>query len=378
MDKCWWGRPSEFLPSLKGCSNADSVLFGSSYCPSYSEMEPGMVADGWLLGSLATINAASPPVIRQKFIEANPELGYYVVCFWKEDQWVQVLVDDRLLVLGGIERGYMSTQLVYASTVNTGSAELPGEAMWLSVMEKAYAKLHGGYVRLGQGEQHTTYSACDITASCPISVNKEGHLDHHNLHDGTPRAAACLANGSEDEFLSLIEKLRRKQVLMLCGMSMQRHTESRRDGLVAGREYGFVRAIDLRHEGLPVLVVIRNGWGSQAKWTGDWSDSSDRWTPRMQKLAHYCPTDRGDGEFVMAFSSMQHCFGHWAVNFLFDEHAARSIVQSQWSGPTAAGCRNHSHLLNNPQVRPHLFSCSSARLFCLLSLGLYCAAGLSC
>merc|ERR1712167_304373 len=90
-------------------------------------------------------------------------------------------------------------------------------------------------------------------------------------------------------------------------------------------------------------------WGAEAQWRGDWSDSSDRWTSRMQKLAQYCPSDRADGEFVMEFSTMQHCFEHWTVDFLFDQHAARSIIQSEWVGATAAGCRNHCHLLNNPQ-----------------------------
>lgn len=56
--------------------------------------------------------------------------------------WVDVVVDDYLPVLAG------TRQLAFAySQPQDGKAVL-----WASLLEKAWAKLNGGYDRIGQGE----------------------------------------------------------------------------------------------------------------------------------------------------------------------------------------------------------------------------------
>lgn len=48
------------------------------------------------------------------------------------------------------------------------------------------------------------------------------------------------------------------------------------------------------------LICLRNPWG-QGEWTGDWSDSSELWTPRMKNLCGFSDLVE-DGIFWMDFS----------------------------------------------------------------------------
>ena len=95
-----------------------------------------MVSDSWFESAMATTAALYPKLIEQRFIELNVELGYCVVTFWKDGEWTEVLIDDRLLVLGGEWRGYTSTVLVYAHTVNQQQAGAPGPHLWVSLLQK--------------------------------------------------------------------------------------------------------------------------------------------------------------------------------------------------------------------------------------------------
>ena len=69
--------------------------------------------------------------------------GFYVVSFFKHGRWVEVIIDDRLLVLGGKHRNYTETKLMFGSTINHEDPTVPGNQLWVPLLEKAYAKLHG-------------------------------------------------------------------------------------------------------------------------------------------------------------------------------------------------------------------------------------------
>lgn len=60
---------------------------------------------------------------------ADPRRGHYAFRFFKEGKWVVVHIDDRLPC-------DKNGRLVFARCGN------PDE-MWVPLMEKAYAKLHG-------------------------------------------------------------------------------------------------------------------------------------------------------------------------------------------------------------------------------------------
>ena len=90
-------------------------------------------------------------MIKQRILEANPTLGYYVVCFWKDESWKEVIIDDQLFVTYAKWNRYPKTSLAFGSVLNEEDPDTPGP-IWLPIIEKAYAKLHGGYTSLEGGK----------------------------------------------------------------------------------------------------------------------------------------------------------------------------------------------------------------------------------
>eukprot|EP00656_Telonema_subtile_P016654 TRINITY_DN1881_c0_g1_i3.p1 TRINITY_DN1881_c0_g1~~TRINITY_DN1881_c0_g1_i3.p1 ORF type:complete len:753 (+),score=166.66 TRINITY_DN1881_c0_g1_i3:351-2609(+) len=331
-DAWCWMRPEEFI-SAKLPSKIGELLYGPTESPSYSTVEQGMVGDCWFISSLTTVAATQPSIIEMRFLEANPELGYYVLCFWKDGAWREVIVDDRMMILGGKTRGYAKTKLIYGAIVTAKDSTEPAPVLWLPLIEKAYAKLHGGYPFLEGG--HLTYGARDLTGGCPLNIWKE---QSHR----TCSTVDNMFEWDDDMFYFVRKEIEARGILQLIGCSLHQEgqdVESESEvGLLVDHEYSVTRLI--RVEGQPLLVEIRNPWGSDGEFTGDWSDSSSRWTPEMCKLAEYTPAGSEDGKFVMTFKDMQKYFDAWELNHLYSDSTFRSITRSAWEGSKAAGCGN--------------------------------------
>ena len=60
--------------------------------PEYSSVKQGAVGDCWFISALATTAATSPEAITNRFIEANPTLGYYVLSFFKHGVFPSVVL----------------------------------------------------------------------------------------------------------------------------------------------------------------------------------------------------------------------------------------------------------------------------------------------
>ena len=113
------------------------------------------IANQWFVNALNVVRR-NPALANTLLVKAHPDLGLYVVRFFKNGLPVEVMVDDFVPV----DRSN-PTKVLYACTTNPSVAtdgdnaedarnELPCD-VWAAILEKAYAKLHGGYDRLGSG-----------------------------------------------------------------------------------------------------------------------------------------------------------------------------------------------------------------------------------
>ena len=104
-----------------------------------------------------------------------------MISFFKHGEWVEVMIDDRLLVLGkAVNRMYQQTKYCMAGCVD--SAGNPSDEFWLPLLEKAYAKMHGGYEKLHGGKQ--TYAARDLCGAAPQTFS-QGSEAYEELTDET-------------------------------------------------------------------------------------------------------------------------------------------------------------------------------------------------
>ncbi len=135
-----WRRPKDFLPQEHRASIA---VFIGGIAP--NDIDQGQLGDCWVLCAMAAV-AEFPAKIKDMFVHAKSlkvmqqehAAGAYRVVINKHGWWHNVIVDDFFPTVG--------PRQCFAHTVET-----PSE-LWASLIEKAYAKLHGSYASIVAGD----------------------------------------------------------------------------------------------------------------------------------------------------------------------------------------------------------------------------------
>jgi hypothetical protein len=64
---------------------------------------------------------------------------------------------------------------------------------------------------------------------------------------------------------------------------------------------------------------MRNPWGNEHEWNGDWRDDDDaKWTPELRE-AHDMLEPKPDGRFFMPFESFVEYFDQFAI-CMYEDH----------------------------------------------------------
>ncbi|CAJ1371706.1 unnamed protein product [Effrenium voratum] len=156
--------PAGDLPAeaLQGCPGHEQVLWQRpgeawprfSFCGELSEVRLGVFSDAWFVTALCSLSMCEEHLLGHPSGEEplgvfprvfwNPDFrqkGMYCFRFFKHGQWQYVVVDDRL----PFDR--KSKEPLFSHTL--GLNQEP--QLWVALMEKAYAKLHGAYFALWLG-----------------------------------------------------------------------------------------------------------------------------------------------------------------------------------------------------------------------------------
>ncbi|GFY46636.1 calpain-B [Trichonephila inaurata madagascariensis] len=257
-----WLRPHELImrPELlvDGVSRHDIVQ--------------GVLADCWFLSSCSAV--AQRPDLMEKVIPSNQPLsgegykGIVTFRFWRFGRWVTVYVDDLLPT--------KKRKLIFSR-----SSE-PRE-FWVSLLEKAYAKLHGSYEALEGGQAMD--ALVDLTG---------GLAEMYVLESAPPHLYNFLLQASSNgAFITCSRKGDWKET-----------RKADVNGLVSGHAYTIsaVATVKLSTGSEAYLVRIRNPWGNDTEWNGQWNDSDTNWhnvdLNTKEKIDY---SKRGDGEFWMSY-----------------------------------------------------------------------------
>ncbi|XP_050170264.1 calpain-9 isoform X3 [Myiozetetes cayanensis] len=250
--------------------------------------------------------------------------------FWQHNEWLDVVIDDRLPTFKG--------RLVFLH-----SADL--NEFWSALLEKAYAKLNGSYEALKGGS--TIEAMEDFTGGIG------------EMYD---------VKAAPDNFYEILEKALKRGSMVGCSIDTSSAAESEARtpfGLIKGHAYSVTGIEEVSYRGRPVqLIRIRNPWG-QVEWNGPWSDNSPEWrsvSPSEQRRLSQAARD--DGEFWMKFEDFKVHFDKVEIcnltpDALEDNTAHKwevTIHQGSWvRGSTAGGCRNFLETFwTNPQIKLHL------------------------
>lgn len=199
-------------------------------------------------------------------------IGLYVIRFFKNCQWVYVIVDERIPVEAKTKKPIF------------GHCENPNE-LWVALIEKAYAKLHGCYENLISG--YVDEGLQELTGFLPERIflrdDKTGLFPHKRVVELCDPQADSVANS----LWRFLQQRKRDGCLLGCSIASERGKvgelliDGQPSGLILNHAYGINDLVELEkstgdtwEDEEPIrLLRLRNPWG-KTEWRGAWSDQS--------------------------------------------------------------------------------------------------------
>ncbi|KAA0702423.1 Calpain-1 catalytic subunit [Triplophysa tibetana] len=283
-----WKRPKEI------CEYPQFIVDGATHL----DICQGDLNDCWFLSAVASLSLY--PSLMERVVPPGQSFqqgynGCFFFQFWQYGEWCKVQVDDRLPMGDG--------HLMYLKSSNKNE-------FWPSLLEKAYAKLKGGYNALNMGFSHEAMA--DMTGGITEFVR--------------------LAPSSRNLGL-VIRGLLQKGALINCSKSEGSFGENTGLGIISGHAYSVTGLEMIQTETCPVeLVRIYNPWG-KAEWEGPWSDKYGiEWeSVSKEEQNRVQRKNLEDGEFWMALSDFQHNFQEMEVCHLSDDTlSAGGAIKRPW------------------------------------------------
>ena len=249
-DKLKWERASNIFKDSK------YLLFEDKIEP--NDVNQGTIGDCYYVSSVAAM-AKYPNLIYNIFLtkELNTE-GYFILKFFIDGKFQKVIVDDYLPVN---QKG----ELVFARPNKN--------EIWCCILEKAWAKVNGGYVNIVAGWMHEVLEC----------------------FTGFPSETYVNANIKERILWEKLEFAYNTDCICTCSTK----SDVGDVGLVKTHAYSILGIYKIESKGEVVrLIKLRNPYG-YLEWTGDWSDKSDLWGEEEKKAVDFVKKD--DGVFFMSF-----------------------------------------------------------------------------
>nr|XP_009403924.1 PREDICTED: calpain-type cysteine protease ADL1 isoform X1 [Musa acuminata subsp. malaccensis] len=306
-----WMRPTDLVKIR--CISSRPCLF-SGFVNS-SDVCQGRLGDCWFLSAVAVlteVSRISEVIITPEFNEE----GIYTVRFCIQGEWVPVVVDDWIPCESPGKPAFATSR--------------KRNELWVSVLEKAYAKLHGSYEALEGGLVQD--ALVDLTGGAGEEIDMR-----------TAQAQIDLASG---RLWSQLLHFKREGFLLGAGSPSGSDVHVSSSGIVQGHAYSIlqVREVD-GHK----LIQIRNPWANEVEWNGPWSDTSPEWSDRMKHKLKHVPQSK-DGIFWMSWQDFQIHFRSIYVCRIYPPEM-RYSVHGQWRGYSAGGCQDYESWHQNPQFR---------------------------
>lgn len=224
------------------------------------DIKQGSLGNCYFLSALAAL-AQYPVLISNLFRTEKNRGGYYEVILFVDGEWQVIIVDDYFPV------SKKDNNLIFCKP-NLNE-------IWAILLEKAWAKINGGYLNTIGG---LCGEVLQVITGAPYLGVSNSQLPRKKLWDLLYRAYKnnyIIGTGTiQCDWLSNL-------------------------GLVPSHAYSVLQLEEFSIDGnLHQIIKLRNPWGN-TEWNGDWSDSSQLWSEEL-KTKYNLKVDN-DGSFWMSF-----------------------------------------------------------------------------
>ena len=219
--------------------------------------------------------------------------GVYGVWLNFNGKWQSVVVDDFMPVF--VDRN--NKNQFFFSAPSFISKEI-----WYCLLEKAMAKLYGGYINLFNGFEN--YAVRDLTGAPHIMhdvplVNPSMETRKREVEHLDSMWNKITKNLKKGYILSAVPRLpNQKEKLEHEGLNIHNKKYYLNHGLYSGHNVAILtaKAVQDAEGNQHRLIKIRNPWINEV-WKGEWSKNSPNWTNKLRSELNYFPEEQGDSVF---------------------------------------------------------------------------------
>ena len=266
-----WRRAKYIVLSVEECKKTDAVPFVFNEGISPLDVKQGRLSDMWLLSAIAAL-AERPKLVRRTVLTKSAnQHGLYNVKLCRMGGWQALTLDDLFPCFPLAEPIFSKNNQ---------------NEIWVMLLEKAFAKLFGGYLRLETGDVRK--ALVDLTGCPTFTYRLNSEETQPKIIDGS--FFADLSYWNEQNYL-------------ITATTREVPPENSIAGLIREHAYCVLRTASA--DGTR-LLQLRNPWGV-FEWTGDWSNESPLWTTQLKNKIKP-ELDEANGTFWISLD-------HFAENF---------------------------------------------------------------
>ncbi|EFC42715.1 predicted protein [Naegleria gruberi] len=284
-----WLRPCEIADDPQLFFDGIDVL----------DIRQSSIGTCYFLAAVINLAYKCPRIIKNIFVESDMKKGKHVLRLYKDGKETLVTIDDRL-PFGGNGKLLCSR----SSTVNE---------FWVPLLEKAFAKLYGGYKAIGHGGQ-SDFATATLCGARPL-----------------PGLVVTPTSNPLEIWKKLVDFNKAGNTIFV--YSPQNYAETEKtSGIKEYHAYAVLEVVKVEDEQkVHRLVKIMNPWGfagsdmtkqqiqssmASLEWKGRYSDNSSDWTPYLIKRLNV--EFRDDGIFYMCIEDFVQHWKDVKVNALSD------------------------------------------------------------